>query len=347
MPKIEIDKIIQEDKVVLRGKKDNRVIKVIFPNGIQVGLPTDALKDAAISIPPKAAPTKTNHRLYNENGTLMWDGSEVGSGGGGGGGGGWSDDGTTVRLTTATDNVGIGTDSPSYKLDITGDARILGDDGYNSGGERAKLYLGDGLAGMYAEHGQGLVFSVYKHLGNGGLVDGSGSSMDVMWIAESSGLVGIGTSAPKTVLSVVHDYSTTTFENQLSDGEGGGDILKYGTGTTVAGELYYLHTDGSWIDADADAASTGASQLLGVAMGTSPTSHGMLLKGFARISSTLINGTAQVGYPVFVSTTAGEYTFTAPSGTSDFVRIVGYCLDTHTSDVLLYFNPDSTWIEIS
>lgn len=41
-------------------------------------------------------------------------------------GGGWTDDGTVVRLTTETDNVGIGTDtlSPSAKLDIIGKIKI-------------------------------------------------------------------------------------------------------------------------------------------------------------------------------------------------------------------------------
>lgn len=164
----------------------------------------------------------------------------------------------------------------------------------------------------------------------------------------TTGSLGISTSgAAKTSLDVVHDYSTTTFENQLTDGEGGGDILKYGTGTTVAGELYYLHTDGSWADADADAVASGADQLLGIALGTSPSSNGMLLKGFAKIASTLVNGTAVIGKAVFVSTTAGEYDFTKPSGSNDIVRIVGYCVDIDSSDILLYFNPDPTFIEIS
>ena len=42
-----------------------------------------------------------------------------------GGGGGWLDDGTMVRLETSTDNVGIGTATPTAKLDIVGgDAKI-------------------------------------------------------------------------------------------------------------------------------------------------------------------------------------------------------------------------------
>ena len=39
---------------------------------------------------------------------------------GGGGAGGWTDGGTNVYLTTSTDNVGIGTDSPITQLQVTG-----------------------------------------------------------------------------------------------------------------------------------------------------------------------------------------------------------------------------------
>lgn len=39
---------------------------------------------------------------------------------------GWSDDGGTVRLTTSTDNVGIGTGSPSEKLDVDGNVHASG-----------------------------------------------------------------------------------------------------------------------------------------------------------------------------------------------------------------------------
>jgi hypothetical protein len=46
--------------------------------------------------------------------------------GGGGGNCGWVDDGTVVRLETSTDNVGIGTTSPTAKLEVSGDAFISG-----------------------------------------------------------------------------------------------------------------------------------------------------------------------------------------------------------------------------
>jgi hypothetical protein len=41
-------------------------------------------------------------------------------------GGGWTDDGTVVRLTTDTDNVGIGTSNPQEKLHVVGNVKIEG-----------------------------------------------------------------------------------------------------------------------------------------------------------------------------------------------------------------------------
>lgn len=42
-------------------------------------------------------------------------------------GGGWVDDGTVVRLETSTDDVGVGTATPSEKLDVNGNVHITGD----------------------------------------------------------------------------------------------------------------------------------------------------------------------------------------------------------------------------
>ena len=166
---------------------------------------------------------------------------------------------------------------------------------------------------------------------------------------QHDGNVGVGTTSPMTSLVDVQDYSSgNEFEDQLDDGEGGGHILKYGTGTTVAGKLYYLHTTAAWVLTDGTDPDDGASQLLGVALGTNPSSDGMLLRGYARIASGYKNGSIAIGMPVYVSEAAtGEYDFDRPAAAGEFVRVVGYCVDDHTSDILLYFNPDPTWVEIS
>jgi len=150
------------------------------------------------------------------------------------------------------------------------------------------------------------------------------------------------------------DYNETTFEDQLNDGEAGsGDVLYYEPGGTTAltkGRLYFLHTDGTWDETDADAANTG-KQLLAIALGTSATADGMLIRGFVKIPSTevlnLPGSGASDGLPIYISTTAGHLDFTAPSATGDIVRVVGYCIDDDSSDILLLFRPDNTWVEIA
>jgi len=153
---------------------------------------------------------------------------------------------------------------------------------------------------------------------------------------------------------VKSDFHDTTFENQLSDGEAAtGEILYYepgGTTTLTKGRLYFLHTDGTWDETDADASAT-AKQLLGIALGTSARTDGMLLKGFIKMPSTEVlnvpGSGASDGLPVYISTTAGHLDFTAPSASGDIVRVVGYCIDDDSSDILLYFKPDNTWVEIA
>ena len=118
------------------------------------------------------------------------------------------------------------------------------------------------------------------------------------------------------------------------------EVAKFGSGTLTTGKLYYLNGS-AWAETDADAPATGADQLLGIALGSSPTSDGLLLRGFFDASSYLSNFSG--GKAVYISTTAGGMDTTQPSGTGDFVRIVGYC--TSTAD-MIYFNPSSTWIEL-
>ena len=145
--------------------------------------------------------------------------------------------------------------------------------------------------------------------------------------------VGVGRPTALTAFDVIYDYDTTVFENQLVDNQGGGEILKYGS--AQAGAI----------------GATGGSQLLGIAMGTDPGVHGMLLKGYYKVASGNIDGTPAIGAPVYIADDAtGEFDFDAPSGSGDFVRIVGYCIDTNDDsgvDILLYFNPDSTFVELT
>lgn len=119
-------------------------------------------------------------------------------------------------------------------------------------------------------------------------------------------------------------------------GNAEGTVVKFGTGTLVAGQVY-THASGAWVAVDADAQTT-TEGLLGMALGTSPTTNGLLVHGVGYLSHD--PGTA--GDVLYVSTTAGQVTGTQPSVTGDFVRVVGYCL----ADNKVFFSPSQDFIEI-
>jgi len=165
---------------------------------------------------------------------------------------------------------------------------------------------------------------------------------------------GIDATNHKDGFAVFNDFNVTTFENTLADGHfGSAEVLRYSPGaddTLTSGQLYFLHTDGTWNQTDADAVATGATQLIGIGLGNA-REVGVLLKGYIRIpSSEILNlpgSGACDGLPVYVSTTAGHLDFTAPTGTGDFVRVVGYAIDDDSSDVLVYINPSATHVELA
>jgi len=84
----------------------------------------------SIYLPSGSAPFFKPGKLYNQNGALYWSGTALGMAGSAGG---WTDNGSVVRLTTATDKVGIGTSSSEFKLNLDNDGGILAKGTYNAG----------------------------------------------------------------------------------------------------------------------------------------------------------------------------------------------------------------------
>ena len=353
----------KSSRIIIKEKESEQIQRVIFPNTIQAGVP--GLNRGGIVI-PSSSPSSTTNRLYNEGGTLKFNGQEIGTGGGATPGGSDShvqfnssgdlegDSAFTYESSTETlsvSNVSIASDLyVERNVFVTGSTTLAGITDATT-----DLYVARDIFVTGSTTLNGITNSATDlYVGRDVFVTGSTTLAGItdsatdLYVGRNvfvTGSLGVGTSLPKTSFSVVHDYATTTFENQLSDNEGGGHIIKYGAGTLSAGKLYFLHTNGTWTETDSGAESTGGFQLLGVSLGSSPTSNGVLLKGYVKVSSDYINGTAQIGYPVYVDDgTSGEYNFTAPSGSGDFVRIVGYCVDIDSSDILLYFDPDKTWV---
>ena len=123
-----------------------------------------------------------------------------------------------------------------------------------------------------------------------------------------------------------------------STASGSGTIVKWSVSdATTAGLLYTVKANGLWtpVDADNEATSIG---MLAIALGSNATA-GMLLQGFFYKAS---HGFT-IGLPLYISNTAGAFTTTRPTGTNDYVRIIGYA----TSTNYIYFDPDKTWVQVA
>jgi hypothetical protein len=128
--------------------------------------------------------------------------------------------------------------------------------------------------------------------------------------------------------------------SSTTDGNGTGDVVFFGSGTLVAGNIYFYDNTGVWdiTDAQGVASSTG---LLAVAKGTLPR-DGMILRGMA----TLATDPGTVGDPLYLLAGGqGEASSTPPSSSGEVVRLIGHCLDSTNGQI--WFNPDNIWIEIA
>ena len=122
----------------------------------------------------------------------------------------------------------------------------------------------------------------------------------------------------------------------------GGDVVYFGGTTSMtAGAIYHYKSDGTWELADADAVAT-SNGLLAVALGAASDTNGMLLRGMVTID----HDPGAIGDVLFLSTTAGDCSATAPSGSADIVRVIGYQVN-HASNGEIWFCPDGTYVELA
>lgn len=140
----------------------------------------------------------------------------------------------------------------------------------------------------------------------------------------------------KIIQHTVEPGTDDTFTGETMSGLLAGD-------TIAQWDLVYLDsTSGRFEFTDADATATAGpvAIYMATAAGTDGNALTVLRQGIVRNDGWTWTG---AGKPLYVSTTAGGLTETAPSGTGDVVRVVGYTL----SDDCIDFRPSNDWVVIT
>jgi hypothetical protein len=232
-----------------------------------------------------------------------------------GGGGGVTDvngeTGTVTFTGTGAVDVDVITGTGQIDLDLT-----------NSG-----VTAGTYTNATVQVDAQGRVINASSGTGGGGV-----SSLETLTGALN--LVGAGT---VTVTDNGSDTITITGSGGggSTTGEHEGTVLKIGSLGLNVGTVYMWDgTDWGNANAGATATSTG---LMGIAIATG-AAPGVLSVGFMQLSSP--PGVA--GDNLYLDTTTGSLTATAPGTPGDVVRVMGYNVD----GSLIYFNPSGDWLEI-
>jgi hypothetical protein len=142
-----------------------------------------------------------------------------------------------------------------------------------------------------------------------------------------------------TIVGQEVDFATSDTALDTA-GEAEGTVVKFGTGTTVAGKVY-VYQGTAWAEADATGEAT-TKGLLGLALGTAPATDGMLTNGLGYLSAAPTAGSD--GDVLYLSDTAtGTLTATQPADSTDFVRVAGYQVGTQK----VYFSPSQDYIDLA
>ena len=100
---------------------------------------------------------------------------------------------------------------------------------------------------------------------------------------------------------------------------------------------YPAHFASKLTDADAEATASKMLVVLSEVIGDNATGTAITfgpLAGFSGLTASAVQ---------YVSTTSGDFTEAAPTGSADIVRVAGYALSATT----MFFNPGGSWVEIA
>lgn len=141
-------------------------------------------------------------------------------------------------------------------------------------------------------------------------------------------------------INVIAKNSLSSAGNYAAGSEILGTVYSPSALTGDAGEVHYLGSATS-VEANASTEATGSGML--VVVTDAEDRSELLARGVVRVSTTLT--TSAIGDKVYLNTTAGTVTTTAPTGSGNVVRIVGHVVKPSAN--MIYFNPSSDWIVVA
>ena len=199
-----------------------------------------------------------------------------------------------------------------------------------------------GSAGSLLYLGTSGGFTAAAPVTNGKILRVLGQRLDAnkVLFQPSQDYVELGTPTGNiTIVGQEVDFATSDTALDTA-GESEGTVVKFGTGTTVAGKVY-VYQGTAWAEADATGEAT-TKGLLGLALGTAPATDGMLTNGLGYLSAAPTAGSD--GSVLYLSDTAtGTLTATQPADSTDFVRVAGYQVGTQK----VYFSPSQDYIDLA
>lgn len=276
-------------------------------------------------------------------------------------------------------NFGVGTTSPTEKLHVVGQVKI--DDGVNpytlpAADGTANYVLqtnGSGTVGWVALPASGVDFDP-AGTDNSTDVSISANASDVLRMsagqilgaedAAADKLVFWDDTANKLTYATIGTNLTMSSGTLSASGGGAANMSQAFSAPTSVGEfqsgarlvtgayggspaatagtlVYFGNTNVAAAGAQLTAAA--ATGMLTVVTDAADADE-LLVEGVVKMSTNSGWSTAKKGAALYMSTTAGQVTTTAPSTTGDFVRVVGHVVDATNSTI--YFKPDNTWLEL-
>lgn len=115
-------------------------------------------------------------------------------------------------------------------------------------------------------------------------------------------------------------------------------LIIFSAGATIAGYMYAFTTTG-WQGTNASTVTQKSTGLVAMAT-TTLSGDGMVTRGVVQLA---VDPGGNVGDVVYMDTTDGRTTTTAPSSSSEVVRVIGY----KVASAVIYLNPSQDWVEIS